>query len=83
MALYSQGLFPPQDKLRLFPSMYVLCMGIRPKKHLGELVLDYLRTFRGSLTPEVPERYAKIQSELKTQNVLFEQIIMAEAGVEE
>jgi hypothetical protein len=55
--------------------------GIRPKKHLGELLLNYPRAFRGFSTPEVPECYAKIQSDFKIENVLLKQT--AKAGVGE
>jgi hypothetical protein len=70
MALYSHGPPQPQDKLRLLGSMH-----LPPKeassKQLGELVINYSRGFRGSLTPEVPECYAKIQCEPNIENVLL------------
>jgi hypothetical protein len=70
MALYSHDPPQPQDKPRLFASIH-----LPPKedssKQLGELVINYSRGFRGSLTPEVPECYAKIQCKPKNENVLL------------
>ena len=70
MTLYSHDPPQPLDKLRLFGSIH-----LPPKedssKQLGELVINYSRGFRGSLTPEVPECYAKIQCKPKIENVLL------------
>jgi hypothetical protein len=78
MALYSHGPPQPQDKLRLFVSVH-----LPPKedssKQLGELVINYSRGFRGSLTPEVPECYVNLTSRTYSCG----QMAMAETGVGE